>query len=424
MLRPLVSLALAGLFCVPPSNASSFGRFQHGGRGTAQAGALVARADGASAVAYNPAALTRFDGLSIQAGLDFDSPTVESSSASGSDSAEHSIQFPPALYVGWHPAGSPFALGLGLHSPLWRLTDWQTGDSPGRFTARGSEARLFELRAVGAWRIDPRSSIGGGARLVRGELGYSDARTASLPSTGGPVDFEVDRLAEVGDADGAGFLVAFDHRRERWGFGATWASAVEIEGNGELTYVVRDPAALPADALAAARARFRRGTSRLSDSLPERWTAGLWLAASARLRLELDAELARWSAVATPRASDEPDLLGPPFAIGRRSGWRDTLSLRAGAELALDEAWSLGAGLAFEPSPADSGSVEPGAPQGDALVLAGGASWAAEKISFDLGASYHDHAGQDAERQEADPAIRSRYSARVLVWAVSARWSF
>jgi len=417
-------LVLVAALATTPAAADQYGRSQHGGRATAQAGAFVARAADPAAVTYNPAALVRLSGFELQFGLDFDAPKDDSSSSTGSAAAEHTIQFPPALYAAWHPEGARWAIGLGLDAPSWRLMRWETALYPGRFTARRSEATLFALRPVAAWAINERWSVGGGLRWVRGTLGYGDTQLAASEASGTAVVYEVDRLAET-DADGLGFDLAVQFAEERWGFGAMLSSGVEVEGSGDLSYAVRDLQALPSPVQSEAAARFRGGRSDLAEELPETLTAGAWWAVGGDLRLEVDLALARWSG-ASARASHDPAALDADFAVDRRDGWDDTLAIRLGAEWTLpDPRWRLGAGLALEPSPAGDGAVEPGAARGDAQVYAVGASFdVTPGLSFDLGYSFHDFGSRDALRQEPDPAVVTRYEARAQVFAFSARWRF
>lgn len=416
--------ALPALLCAllgsTPASADLFGRFQHGGRATGQAGAFVARAGDPAAVTYNPAAIVRLQGFELQAGLDFDAPTDDYASPSGRASAEHTIQFPPAVYAAWHPRDARWAVGLGLDAPTWRLMDWEAALFPARFTARRSEATLFALHPVVAWAIDERWSVGGGVRYVRGTVGYGDTLRAFEQGAGGPVAFEVDRLSEA-SADGVGFDLATRFAADRWGFGATWSSRVEVAGSGDVSYLVRDLQTLPPEIQAAATARFGEQPSRLSEELPDTFTAGAWVALTPSVTAELDAALARWSAVAP--ASAQP---GGAFALDRRAGWDDTLSFRLGVEWALGASgWRLGGGCALEPSPAVDEAVEPGAPRGDARVLALGASYDVKPgLSFDLGYSYHDYGRRRATGQESDLDTVATYAARAQVFAVSARWRF
>lgn len=419
--RRRLALGLGAFLAAAAADASWFSRFQHGGRATAQAGAFVARADDPAAVTYNPAALARLPESGLQIGLDFDAPTLDFESADGSARAEHSIQFPPALYYAWRPENGPWAFAAGLDSPLWRFTDWQTQLYPARAVARRSEARLFELRVAAARTLGERWSLGGAVRYVQGEVGYGDARRLEIETTTGPFDVEIDRVAEA-DADGAGFELAAHYSAPRWGFGVTWESEVELEGDGDLTYVVADPEQVPAEIAALARAALPTGSSTVTEGLPETFSAGVWFAATDDLRIELDAAFARWSSAPEASASHQANRLGPGFELDRRTGWDDTLSLRLGAEWTLSEVWSLGGGLAFEPSPAGGDAVEPGMPVGDVTVVSLGGSATVGTLTFDLGWSYHSADDLAARRQLSDPAVLSRYSAHAQVWSISARW--
>ena len=102
-------LALAAALCLPAPGAaaSGFDDFLHGGRATGQAGAFVARANDPAAVRYNPAGLVHTQGWELQAGLDFSNSTDEFTiAASGTEvRADHSIQFPPSVYLSWKGSG-------------------------------------------------------------------------------------------------------------------------------------------------------------------------------------------------------------------------------------------------------------------------------------------------------------------------------
>jgi len=417
--RSTPPLAFSLLLAAAPASADLFGRFQHGGRATGQAGAFVARADDPAAVSYNPAAIVRREGFELQVGLDFDAPTDDYSSANGSSAAEHTIQFPPALYGVWRPKDARWAVGLGLDSPTWRLMDWETALFPARFTARRSEATLWAFHPVAAWAVTDRFSVGGGLRYVRGTVGYGDTVRGVEAGAGGPVGFEVDRLSEA-SADGIGFDVATHYAAEGWGFGVVYTSGIEVSGSGDISYLVRDLETLPADVQAALETRYAAQGSEISEDLPDTLTGGAWFALGPAVDLELDAAWTRWSGI-SPEASQP----GTPFALERRAGWDDTLSLRLGVEWEVGGGLRLGGGLGLEPSPAADPAVEPGAPRGDAFVYSLGASYDVTPVlSFDLGYSFHDYDTNRARGQEPDPNVASSYTARAQVFAVSARWRF
>ena len=81
--RVVALCLLAALEGASLVSASGFGLFQHGARAIGQAGAFTARASDPSAMTYNPAAITKLNGLQVEAGLDMNNPTVSYQSQSG-----------------------------------------------------------------------------------------------------------------------------------------------------------------------------------------------------------------------------------------------------------------------------------------------------------------------------------------------------
>src|SRR5690242_10553534 len=121
-MRRALLCALALLFSPGAARASGFLLFQHGGAAMGEAGALTARADDASAVFYNPAAIARLQGSHYQLGWEFSAPKdVYRSDRSGDWQANHVITQSPSVFASWHlPADYyPLAFGIGLESDAW-----------------------------------------------------------------------------------------------------------------------------------------------------------------------------------------------------------------------------------------------------------------------------------------------------------------
>ena len=65
----LLAAACVALVAAGPVLASGFSIYEQSAKASGQAGAWIARADDAAANWYNPAALTRMDGMQIQFGI-------------------------------------------------------------------------------------------------------------------------------------------------------------------------------------------------------------------------------------------------------------------------------------------------------------------------------------------------------------------
>ncbi len=408
-----LSILLAG-FAAGPANAVGYGLFQHGGRTTGQAGAFTARASDPSAVTFNPAAITRLDGLQLLGGLDFQNDTDSFDSSAGSFDAGHVIQFPPVVYATWRAADDArWAVGLGIDTPFWTTLDWKPALFPERFDQKKFELTVFEVHPVVAFRLSEGWSIGGGVRYLTGALQQDDSRLRAISPVGGLPRFAEEERRAKSDVDGLGWDLALHYAAERWGWGTVVRSAVELEGSGDARFGIRDIQLPVAD-----QARFTRsGSVSQKFELPTELRSGIWFAPYPELRIEIDAAWQKWSDVSASTVRFGPGgLVQGANQTSRFGDWDDTLSLRLGVEGDLTDQVSLFGGVAREESPVSGAAVTPGFPRGDAMVYAVGASYNFPQISFDLGYSLHEH-----DRNRADSGS---YTARSTVWSASARWRF
>lgn len=422
----IVLLCLTALFAGADfAAASGFGLFQHGGRAMGQAGAFTARASEPSAVTYNPAAITRLEGLQAQAGLDFNNADDEYRSSTGNFSANHIIQFPPSLYATWKPGESPWALGIGFDSPFWHRVDWRPVFFPGRFLERTFEVRVYELHPVVAYDLGDGWSVGGGVRYLFGSMEQGDnARVSVFTAPGVPSPLiEVERTAEA-DVDALSWDLAVHYTTTVWGWGAVYRGNAELKGSGDVSYDPRDvPAGDPA-LDAALRARFGEGGSaRQSFELPRELRGGIWVAPYPELRIELDASWQSWSSLENTDIIYNPNAFGDGPTVTTPRDWEDTLSLRLGLEGDITDTVVLFGGVAMEPSPVPGSTLEPGFPRGDAMVYAIGGSYNFPHISFDVGYSLHLHDEIGARGQELqNPGVQGRYSTNNPVFGFAVRW--
>jgi long-chain fatty acid transport protein len=422
----VISLGLlAALAGASLASAAGFSLFQHGGRAMGQVGAFTARASEPSAIFYNPAAITRLEGAQLQAGLDFSNPSDEYSSATGSSSAQHVIQFPPHVYATWKPKGNPFAFGIGLDSPSYYTENWLQALFPGRFVNRRTELRLFELHPVLAYDLGEGWSVGGGVRYIRGNFDVERNGIFQIsPTLAAPFfNVEVERNASA-KVDAFAWDAAVHYAAPSWGWGAVYRSEAQLKGNGDVKYRPRDVPAVPG-LDAALRARFGPGSARESFEIPRELAAGLWYAPYPELRFEFDASYQTWSSLENNDITFDPNAFADGPTVRTPRDWKDTTALRLGIEGDVTDSLTLFGGVASEPSPVPASTLEPGFPRGDATVYAAGFSYNFPQISFDMAYSYFDYGNRGASNQELlNPGRAGSYSSREQRWGASVRWRF
>ncbi len=428
--RVVVLCLLVAAWRASLASASGFGLFQHGARAIGQAGAFTARASDPSAMTYNPAAITKLNGLQIEAGLDMNNPTISYDSPTGSFQARHIIQFPPALYVTWRPKSGPFAFGLGYDSPFDDSLWWDQALFPGRFITRLTEIRIYELHPVVAYDLGEGWSVAAGFRYAFGNIDRDTNGIETVlagppvgPVTSVPLEIQRNATANV---NATAWDVSVHYAAPVWGWGGVFRSAESLKGNGDVTYKpLNVPGGIPG-LDTALQTTFSKGGVRESFEIPREVRGGIWYAPYPELRIELDASFQSWSSLTATDITYTPNPFNPftqTETIPR--DWKDTTGLRLGVEGNVTDNFLLFGGVAHEESPVPDRTIEPGFPYGDFMVYAAGFTYNFPQISFDMAYSYHAFDNRQAANQEPQyPGRTGTYSGRDQVFGITARWRF
>jgi long-chain fatty acid transport protein len=417
---------VAGLVWAGTASAAGFGLFQHGGRAMGQVGAFTARASEPSAVTYNPAGIVDLDGFQAQAGLDFNNSEDEYASSTGSFSARHIIDFPPAVYATWKPHGASWAMGIGIDAPFWYKVNWDPALFPARFRHRQLELTTFEVHPVLAWNLGGGWSLGGGVRYVYGDLEQGDNQlfqVAYTPSPSGPVQFaqvEVERNWSS-NVDDLAWDLGLRYAAPSGGWGVVYRSPAQLKGNGHVSTSARPTGIAQVDSTVANA--LRGGGVRQAFEIPREVRGGFWFAPYPELRFELDSDWQSWSSLENTAVTFGPDNIGGGGTMLTRRDWKDTIDLRLGMEGDITDSFMLYGGISREASPVPGSTIEPGFPRGDAWVYGAGFSYSLPQISFDVGYSFHQQEDRGASNQEVlHPGLSSQYRSRSQVWGFSVRW--
>lgn len=359
---------LAGGYLIPHQTA----------RGVGLSNAMTAGVNDASAVYYNPAALSEVNGNNVLASGSYVN-VVNSVENSGRKSRnKHDDNFLASFFANYHIPGTDFTLGIGTYAPFGLVTEYDK-DAFTRFAAIETRLKTIYVTPALSWNPLNYLSIGAGLSFVHASGVFSRALCLDpISFCTQPLGLEGRvRLTDTADAFAynIGLLVKpMDNLK----FGFSYRSRVDLRFD---------------DADAKFTGSFSIPTVKASVSplpLPPVINAGLFWQITPSWGAEFLYEYTRWSEFKnfTVTLSPIPIFLPigapiPGFQLAQ--DWKNTSTLRFGSYYALNENWELRGGMAVEETPIPSKTLNPAVPGADLLTLNAGIGYKWESISVDLG---------------------------------------
>ena len=354
------------------------------GMGSAFAG-MTAGSDEAATIYWNPAGMTRLEGINVQAGaayVDFraefrDQGSTQTllahpgpppsfvtvPSAGGSDNASDSFIVPNGYLT--VPLGSGFTAGIGVHVPFGLETEYRS-NWVGRYHAIESSLTTVNINPSLAYRIDERWSVGIGISAQ-----YVDATLSRALFTGG-----ADGLVKLeGDDWDVGFnLGILFEPNERTRVGLSYRSAIDHEVEGKRTI---SGVGFPVDGQVGAEVPLE---------LPPNLALGIRHQIDDRLTLMGDVTWTGWSSFDEMRVSFDD---GSPDDV-TVADWNDNWRFSLGLEYGFSGAWTFRSGVMYDQSPIPGPDRRtPRIPDSDRYWLSLGATWhPSSRLSIDFAYSH------------------------------------
>jgi long-chain fatty acid transport protein len=388
------------------------------GLGNAYAG-QAAGVKNASAIYFNPAALTRVPGWNVVVSLE---PIGVGTTFNDSGSTRPSlggVAFPvPAGGSGgdaggWIPVPNGYVsgqvgerawIGISVNAPFGLETDWEA-DWLGRFHAQKSKVEAININPTIAFQLSDVLSVGFGAdyqhlsaelgqSVAYGGISYFSAFALGGPAAAGGI------LAQLGGAPGLALEgpALIEGTSSAWGWNAgallqlgeqahvgfSYRSKVKHDVEGDATFGSAPTFAEtgPLGALGAGlNARFASGPVKTTIELPDTYSvAAAWENES--LQLLADWTYTRWESIQSldiVRSDDSP-LTSVPLAF--ENTWRAGV----GANVKLNEAFTLRLGTAYDKAPVQDEFRTPRLPDNDRIWAAGGFEWKlSQRARVDVG---------------------------------------
>ena len=365
-----VSVVLIALACAGPgvANAAGFSLLEQTGSGIgyAYAGA-AASADDASAMFFNPAALSLLD--SPQAAVAAHAIVLETNFRDrGSTLPPGSLGLLPAgatrdnagdtiplanAYFAW-PMNEQLAFGLAINTPFGLKTDY---DDPwiGRFQGIRSELKTVNVNPAVSYKLNDNVALGIGL-----DYQYADAELTNAvmlaAALEGRASIDVDDKAWGWNA-GALFTLPSGTR-----IGASYRSQLKFSLEGDTT--VTTGSGVPIVAAG--------GPTRVDITFPDSAELSAAQPIGEALELRADVSWMNWSKVGTIVAVNSQN--GVPRDV-LHFGFRDTVRAAIGANYKLSDQWQLRAGTAWDQSPVRNDVRTVRLPDNDRWWITTGARW-------------------------------------------------
>jgi long-chain fatty acid transport protein len=356
---------LAGGFMIPHQTA----------RGLGLANAQTAGVQDASAVYYNPAALSEVDGNNLLISGSYIN-IVNSVENSGRNAVnKHDDNFLATIFANYHIPESDFTLGLGTYTPFGLATTYDRDFT--RFAAERSELRTIYVTPAVSWHPSKYFSAGAGASFVHASGLFSRALCFD-PITGctAPIGLEGRlRLTDTTNtfAYNLGILIKPTAALK---VGFSYRSRADLRFN-DADVKLGGPFSI-----AQTKANVR------PLPLPPVTNIGLYWQINPSWGAELVYEHARWKEFNRFAAmfAPVPTFAGVPVSGFRLpEEWKNTSVLRLGSFYRLNQVWEVRGGITLDETPIPGRRLNPAIPGADILTLNAGVGYKWDKVSIEFG---------------------------------------
>lgn len=385
----LIIFAVISVFCIPAGRvfAAGFALYEGSARGNALGGALIARADDASAVYYNPAGITQLPGTQIVSGMNLITPSNKIYFyENGEDSQlKRNWFYPPYGYL-TRQLSDKLWFGIGMFARFGLGTEYEE-NWPGRYNSYNAVVKGVEINPNLAWKFNDCFSLAAGLSLMR-----LDVKLEQMI----PI-FNVNSSLK-GHSYSWGFNLAAHYKPREWvSFGFLYRSKVKhnLEGRADFT------------TSSFLRKAFPNGTINADVMLPDEYFLGVAFKPIDRLSIEFDAILTRWNTFNHLTINFDEGIAGMG-SVTKQKDWHDVWRYQIGVEYALTRMVDLRLGYTYDNEPIPAGGVDYLVPSYDRQLFSCGFGLHWGPWSTDFSYTYLRSKNRNFEARPIDGVPKSR----------------
>ncbi len=391
-MKKVLQTAVFTLLLFSTTFASGFQLNEHGAKAMSMANAFTAYANDASAVYFNPAAISYSKGTKIMLGI---SPILPSNSFEGptplttKTDAESKVFFPFNAYF-THKINDQWGFGFAVNVPFGLGTEWDE-TWPGRYLAQETDLKTFFFQPVISYKFSEKFAIGVGINYSFADVTIARMTPRAIPGT--TVVLSDSRTLLEGDDTAIGFTASLMIKpSDKVSIGATYRSEVEYEFEGEATST---PGSIDFThpLLGNVSLPLPNGEATAPLTLPQNLQVGIAVKANEKLTVTADFQYVGWSSYDKLEISFKeyrtPSLPGQPqnplLVSSAVRDFEDNFAIRGGFEYKSSEKLAIRGGVYYDKNPIKDELVEPQLPDNDRIGLSGGVGLKlSENVSLDL----------------------------------------
>lgn len=394
--------ALVSGLSASAANASGFQLLEQSasGIGNAFAGS-AAVAENAGTVFYNPAGMTKLQGLQVSGGVTairtsftFSNGGSSTGSLAGNGGDGGSIGYVPNGYIA-KQLNQDLYVGLGIGAPFGLQTKY---DNP---WAGGAQSLKFGIKTLNinpslAYRLNETVSLGLGADYQKIDAEYRRIAGTGLVPTGLPAPFPA-------AVDASTITTMMKLKDDAWGWnagvlltlspsttiGVSYRSTIKYKTTGDVK-LSSDGTVAGATALAILTGAGRASNVAANLTLPDTWVFSGKQVLSNQWEALADVSLTRWSTIPKLDIMRTSGALAGQVAQTLDTNFRDAWRVALGANYKYSDAVKLRFGVAYDQTPVKGSNTRlVSLPDNDRIWLSFGTQWApAKDTAVDVGVAY------------------------------------
>ncbi len=373
------------------ADAAGFRLVETDNAGQGVAHAKVASVTDASAVYYNPAAMTEIDKYAAKTGFQFVKPSLEYSGQGKTVNTANETFAIPHLYLVKNHEELGFYGGFGVFTNFGLATTWPM-DGPFRYVATDTDLKTTTFNFSGAKKFGEMLSIGIGASYMKSQVRYD-----SMYPFAAFVPGSADGIMVV-DGSGSGFgfnAAALIKPNDKMKIGITYRSEIKTTLSGDLQLENFPGGLLPVLMLNGVSGDDYKTAAEVDLNFPAIIVFAVSYQATKNFLIEIDIDHTKWSSYDTLNFKFKKPLTIPgsativPGTSEVKNNWKDVTAYRLGMTYESSYRMVYRFGYYFDPTPVPEETLSPRLPGADRSLLSFGVGYkATDNFSIDASLAY------------------------------------